>query len=121
MMKFYQSKENGEIIAVKEGEAADLTGMVEIIANTVDAAKEKHVPVISREGQTVTVTVGSVLHPMTAVHYIAWILLETKNGEERKELEPGEDPVAQFYVAEDDEVIAAYEYCTLHGIWAAEN
>ena len=45
------------------------------------------------------------------------ILLETKRGEERKELKPGEEPVAQFYVAEDDEVIAAYEYCTLHGIW----
>ena len=119
MMKFYQSKESAEIIAVRESEAADLTGYEEIIANTVDAAKEKHVPVISREGQTVTVTVGSVLHPMTDVHYIAWILLETKNGEERKELKPAEEPVAQFYVAEDDAVIAAYEFCTLHGIWAA--
>ena len=118
MMKFYQCKECGEIIAVKEGETVDLTGKEEIIANTVDASKEKHVPVISREGQTVTVAVGSVLHPMTEEHHIAWILLETKNGEERKELKPGEEPVAQFYVAEDDEVIAAYEYCTLHGIWA---
>ena len=118
MMKFYQSKESGEIIAVREGEQADLTGMEEIIANTVDASKEKHVPVISREGQTVTVSVGEVLHPMTDVHYIAWILLETKRGEERKELKPGEEPVAQFYVAEDDEIIAAYEFCTLHGIWA---
>lgn len=119
MMKFYQCKESGEIIAVKEGEEIDLTGKEEIIANTVDAAKEKHVPVISREGQTVTVAVGSVLHPMTEEHHIAWILLETKNGEERKELKPGEEPVAQFYVAEDDEIIAAYEYCTLHGIWQA--
>ena len=117
MMKFYQNKESGEIIAVRADEEADLTGCEEIIANTVDAAKEKHVPVISRDGQTVTVAVGSVLHPMTDVHYIAWILLETKRGEERKELKPGEEPVAQFYVAEDDEVIAAYEYCTLHGIW----
>ncbi len=119
MMKFYQCKECGEIIAVREGGDADLTGKEEIIANTVDAAKEKHVPVISREGQTVTVAVGSVLHPMTEEHHIAWILLETRNGEERKELKPGEEPVAQFYVAEDDEVIAAYEYCTLHGIWQA--
>ncbi len=121
MMKFYQCKECGEIIAVREGDNVDLTGKEEIIANTVDAAKEKHVPVISREGQTVTVAVGSVLHPMTEEHHIAWILLETKNGEERKELKPGEEPVAQFYVAEDDEIIAAYEYCTLHGIWAAES
>ncbi len=118
-MKFYQDKASGEIIAVQEGETVDLTGKEEMIANTVDASKEKHVPVISREGQTVTVTVGSVLHPMTDVHYIAWILLETKNGTERIELHPDEEPAAQFYVAEDDEVIAAYEYCTLHGIWKA--
>lgn len=117
MMKFYQCKESGEILAVRADEEIDLSGKEEIIANTVDAAKEKHVPVISREGQTVTVTVGSVLHPMTDVHYIAWILLETARGGERRELKPGEEPVAQFYVAEDDEVIAAYEYCTLHGIW----
>ncbi len=119
MMKFYQCKESGEIIACKDGETVDLTGKEEIVANTVDAAKEKHLPVISREGQTVTVTVGSVLHPMTDVHYIAWILLETKNGEERIELQPADEPVAQFFVAEDDEIIAAYEYCTLHGIWQA--
>lgn len=118
-MKFYKNSESGEIIAVQDSEQIDLIGMEEIIANTVDAAKEKHLPVISREGQTVTVTVGEVLHPMTDVHYIAWILLETKNGIERKDLAPGEEPIAQFYASEDDEIIAAYEYCTLHGIWKA--
>lgn len=118
-MKFYHCNECGEIIAVQEGETIDLTNKEEIIPNTVDAAKEKHVPVISREGQTVTVTVGEVAHPMTEEHHIAWILLETKNGTERKDLAAGEEPAAQFYVAEDDEVIAAYEYCTLHGIWKA--
>ncbi len=117
MMKFYRCEESGEILACNACEAVDLTGKEEIIANTVDAAKEKHLPVISREGQTVTVTVGSVLHPMTDEHYIAWILLETKSGEARIELQPTDEPVAQFYVAEDDEIIAAYEYCTLHGIW----
>ena len=112
-MKFYQNKETGEIIT----EAAE--GFVEIIPNTTDAAKEKHVPVISREGQTVTVAVGSVAHPMQEEHYITWILLETKNGEERKELKPGDEPIAQFYAAEDDEIVAAYAYCNLHGLWAA--
>ena len=119
-MKFYRKKENGEIIAVQENETADLTGLEEIIPNTVDAAKEKHVPVISREGQTVTVTVGSTVHPMLPNHYIEWIMLETENGVERKDLEPGEEPVAQFYAAEDDKIIAAYESCNLHGIWKAE-
>lgn len=119
-MKFYQCKECGKIIAVQDGEQADLTGKEEITVNTVDAAREKHLPVISREGQTVTVTVGEVLHPMTENHYIAWILLETKNGTERHELTAADEPAAQFFVAEDDEVIAAYEYCTLHGIWKTE-
>lgn len=113
-MKFYQNKETGEFIT----EAME--GYEEIVPNTVDAAKEKHVPVISREGQTVTVTVGEVAHPMLENHYIGWIVLETKNSEERKELKPGEEPVAQFYVSEDDTVIAAYAYCNLHGLWKAE-
>lgn len=110
-MKFYLNKETGEIVT----EAA--AGFEEIIPNTVDAAKEKHVPVVTREGQTVTVAVGSVAHPMQEEHYIGWILLETKNGEERKELKPGDEPVAQFYAAEDDEIVATYAYCNLHGLW----
>ena len=65
------------------------------------------------------VTVGEVIHPMLDNHYIGWILLETKNGEERKELKPGEEPVAQFFAAEDDEIVAAYAWCNLHGLWMA--
>lgn len=114
MMQFYKNPETGEIVT----EAAE--GFTEIIPNTVDAAKEKHVPVISREGQTVTVEVGSVAHPMLDNHYIGWILLETKGGQQRKELNPGEEPAAQFFVDEDDEIIAAYEFCNLHGLWAAQ-
>ena len=120
IMKFFKKTDSGEIIAVQENDSTDLTGAVEIIPNTVDAAKEKHVPVISREGQTVTVTVGSTLHPMLPNHYIEWIMLETENGVERKDLEPGEEPVAQFFADEDDKIIAAYESCNLHGIWKAE-
>ena len=118
-MKFYQIIESGEIIAVPDSETVDPAGKEEIIPNTVEAAKEKHVPVVSREGQTVTVTVGEAVHPMTDNHYIAWIMLETENGVERKDLKPGEEPAAQFYAAEEDAVIAAYEFCTLHGIWKA--
>ncbi|MBP0967119.1 MAG: desulfoferrodoxin [Oscillospiraceae bacterium] len=113
MMQFYQNRETGEIVT----EACP--GYEEIIPNTVDAAKEKHVPVISREGQTVTVTVGEVMHPMLDNHYIGWILLETQNGEERRELKPGEEPVVQFFADEDDEIVAAYAWCNLHGLWKA--
>ena len=85
--------------------------------NTTDAAGEKHVPVIRQEDRLVTVSVGSVEHPMLEAHYIQWILLETKEGRQRKLLKPGEKPVAVFALAPGDEVVAAYEYCNLHGLW----
>ena len=60
--------------------------------NTVDAAQEKHVPVVTREGNVITVTVGSVEHPMLPEHYIQWIVLETENGFRVAELKPGDKP-----------------------------
>ena len=116
-MKFYLNPETKQFLILGDNETADLTGLTEIIPNTVDAAREKHVPVISREGVTVTVTVGSTAHPMQEVHYIEWILLVTSDGMERKELTPGEEPAAQFYAGEDTEIVAAYAYCNLHGLW----
>ena len=94
-------------------------GWVELTPNTADASGEKHVPVIETEGRTVTVTVGSVEHPMLDVHYIMWIVLETTQGYQKKDLHPGEKPVAHFALAEGDAVLAAYEYCNLHGLWKA--
>ena len=93
--------------------------MQELTPNTVDAAFEKHVPVVEREGNTVKVCVGSVAHPMLEEHWIMFIALETKNGWQYKELKPGEEPVAVFAVKEDDEVLGAYELCNLHGFWKA--
>lgn len=93
--------------------------MKPLVPNTTDAAGEKHVPVIAVDGTTVTVTVGAVEHPMLDAHYIEWILLETKEGRQRKTLKPSEKPVAVFSLATGDEVIAAYEYCNLHGLWKA--
>jgi superoxide reductase len=93
--------------------------MKPLIPNTTDAAGEKHVPVIAVDGSTVTVTVGAVEHPMQDAHYIEWILLETKEGRQRKTLKPGEKPVAVFSLTAGDAVIAAYEYCNLHGLWKA--
>lgn len=109
-MKFY--KVDGKIIISKTpiGE--------EVIANTTDGAYEKHVPVIEHEGDHVIVKVGSVAHPMVDVHYIEWIILETATGYQRKDLKPGEKPEAEFAVTEP--VVAAYEYCNLHGLWVAK-
>ncbi|MBO4477018.1 MAG: desulfoferrodoxin [Lachnospiraceae bacterium] len=94
--------------------------MTEIVANTTDAAFEKHVPAVTVDGSKVTVCVGSVQHPMLPEHYIQFILLETTNGYQVKNLKPGEAPVAEFILAEGESAVAAYEYCNLHGLWKAE-
>ena len=93
--------------------------MQELKANTSDGAAEKHVPVISTNGNIVTVKVGSAPHPMTDAHYIEWICLETKQGRQRKSLSPSDEPVAKFALTEGDSVVAAYAYCNLHGLWMA--
>ena len=93
--------------------------MNELIPGTTDAAVEKHVPVVEVNGNCVTVTVGSVEHPMIPEHYIEWITLETKQGIQRKHLNPGEAPKACFALCEGDAVVAAYEHCNLHGLWKA--
>ena len=91
--------------------------MKEIIAGTTDAAREKHVPAVTVDGDTVTVQVGSVAHPMLDAHYIQFIILETKTGFQFAELEPGQEPKAVFKAADP---VAAYEYCNLHGFWKAD-
>ena len=95
-----------------------LTVGEEIIANTTDGAHEKHVPVVSQTDDTVTVKVGSVGHPSLPAHYIEFIVLETATGIHTKWLKSGDVPIATFKV--DAPVIAAYEYCNLHGLWKAE-
>ena len=123
-MTFFKCEHCGNIIAHinDSGVRCVCCGeeMKRLEPNTTDAAGEKHVPVIKVEGQNVTVTVGSVEHPMLDVHYIMWILLETKEGRQRKSLKPGAKPVATFALTEGDTVIAAYEYCNLHGLWKAD-
>ncbi|MBO6281926.1 MAG: desulfoferrodoxin [Alphaproteobacteria bacterium] len=122
-MEFYKCRHCGNIIAFvkKSGVPVICCGeeMQKITENTVDASTEKHVPVIVREGTKVTVTIGSVEHPMEEQHYIEWIALETKAGNQRKTLQPGQKPQAVFYIAEDDEVVKAYEHCNIHGLWSA--
>ena len=122
--KFYVCREEGTIIGVIAGGQGEISccgkPMQEMTPNTTDAAQEKHVPVIRVEGQTVTVTVGSTLHPMTAEHLISWIYLETKQGGQRKVLAAGDAPQAVFALTADDAPVAAYAYCNLHGLWKAE-
>ena len=93
--------------------------MKEIVPNTSDGAHEKHVPVIKVEGNKVRVEVGSVAHPMIEAHYIEWIALETDKGNQRKQLKPGDAPVAEFALLDGEKVIAAYAYCNLHSLFKA--
>ena len=94
--------------------------MRELKANTTDAAQEKHVPEVSVEGNLVKVKVGSVEHPMTEEHHIAFIYLETENGVARKDLDHTDKPEAVFALAEGEKPVAVYEYCNLHGLWKKE-
>ena len=91
--------------------------MQELKANTSDGALEKHVPAVTVAGNVVSVQVGSVEHPMADDHWIQWIWLESKQGLQRKALNPGDKPVVSFALAEGDAPLAVYEYCNKHGLW----
>ena len=87
--------------------------MTHLEENTVDAAKEKHVPVVEKTAGGIKVKVGSVAHPMEEKHYIEWIEVITEDGKAcRKFLKPGDAPEADF-CAEG----TVREYCNLHGLW----
>ncbi len=91
--------------------------MKKIVENTVDASKEKHVPVIEKTADGYTVSVGSVAHPMEEKHYIEWIELIADGVSHRAFLKPGDAPVAKFAVKASK--VTAREYCNLHGLWKA--
>lgn len=120
-MKFLKCEHCGQIVAmVKEtGVPIICCGepMQEMFANTTDAAVEKHVPVVEVDGTKVNVCIGEAEHPMLPEHYIEWVSLQTKNGNQRKQLKPGDEPKVSFAIEEGDEVVAVYEHCNLHGLW----
>lgn len=122
--KFYICEHCGNIIAFVDNKGVPVMccgqKMKEIVPGSVDAAKEKHLPVIKVQGSIVTVTVGSVEHPMSKEHHIAWISLSTKQGNQRKLLTPDSVPSVDFAITDGDEVIAAYAYCNLHGLWVSK-
>ena len=93
--------------------------MTLLTPNTVDAAKEKHVPVGEVDGNTLTVTVGSVTHPMTEEHHIAWIAIAQGSHTQRISLDHTGEPNAVFTINPDSPV-TIFEYCNLHGLWAVD-
>ena len=93
--------------------------MTPIVAGTVEASREKHIPVATVEGNVVRVAVGSVEHPMAEKHSILWVELKTSKGVQRKNLVVGEPPVVSFALV-DETPLEVYAYCNLHGLWKAE-
>ena len=117
----YKCKACGNIVMVLHGGDGDLVccgeNMTVMAANTVDAAQEKHVPVIEKIAGGYKVKVGSVPHPMEEKHYIEWIELIADGKSYFQFLNPGEVPEATFMT--DAAVVSAREYCNLHGLWKA--
>ncbi|GFO55999.1 desulfoferrodoxin [Geomonas sp. Red276] len=120
-LEIYKCESCGNIVEVFHAGAGELvccgSPMTLQTANTVEASKEKHVPVIEKGNGTITVKVGSVPHPMEAVHYIEWIELIADGKIYRAQLNPGDAPEATFNVTADK--VTAREFCTLHGQWQA--
>jgi superoxide reductase len=117
----YKCEVCGNIVEVLHGGGGELVccgqPMELLTENTVDAAKEKHVPVIEKVEGGYKVKVGEVAHPMEEKHYIEWIELIADGATYRKYLQPGEVPEAIFMVTATS--VAAREFCNLHGLWKA--
>lgn len=122
-VKFYRCNHCGQIIAFVENKNVPVVccgePMEEIIPGTTEASVEKHIPIYTVTDNLVEVAVGAVDHPMTEDHFIEWVVLQTKQGNQRKQLKPGEAPHVCFALCEGDEVEAVYAYCNLHGLWKA--
>jgi len=118
-LEVYKCEACGNIVEVLHGGGGELVccgeAMKLVAENTVDAAKEKHVPVIEKVAGGVKVSVGSVAHPMEEKHYIEWIEIIADGKAYQQFLNPGDTPEATFSIEAQE--ITAREYCNLHGLW----
>ena len=121
--KFYICEHCGNIIGMIHNSGVPMMccgqKMTKLEAGVVEASHEKHIPVVTVEGNTVRVNVGSVTHPMSEEHHIAWIYLQTNRGGQRKCLDVTGAPEVTFALV-DETPVAVYAYCNLHGLWKAE-
>ena len=120
--KFYKCEHCGNVVIKVVDSSVPLIccgeKMKELVPNTVDASQEKHVPVVTRlDDCRIKVEVGSMAHPMTPEHHIAFIYVETENGGMRIDLK---DKPEAVYCTCNDKPIAVYEYCNLHGLWKVD-
>ena len=121
--KFYICEHCGNIIGIIHNSGVPMMccgqKMTKLEAGVVEASHEKHIPVVTVDGNTVRVNVGSVTHPMSEEHHIAWIYLQTNRGGQRKCLDVTGAPEVTFALA-DETPVAVYAYCNLHGLWKTE-
>ena len=120
-LQIYKCEICGNIVEVLHPGAGELVccgkPMKQQVENAVDAAREKHVPVIERTAAGIKVKVGSVPHPMEEKHYIEWVQIMANDGAYRIFLKPAGQPEGAFTV--DLGTVTAREYCNLHGLWKA--
>lgn len=123
-MKFYRCKHCGSIVVkIAEGNVVSpccSDVLTELIPNTSEGAREKHLPVVERNVDKVYVRVSSVQHPSTDAHYIQAVVLETPDGFKVKQLKAGDVPSAEFVLSAGETPVAAYEHCNLHGLWKTD-
>ena len=121
--KFYICEKCGNLVEKIDDSGVPMVccgqKMTPVVAGSVEASREKHIPVATVEGNVVKVVVGSVEHPMAEEHSILWVELKTDKGVQRKNLVVGEPPVVSFALA-DEKPLEVYAYCNLHGLWKSE-
>ena len=121
--KFFVCEKCGNLVGLINASGVPMVccgqKMTKLEPGVTEASREKHLPVVTVDGSTVNVSVGSTLHPMTNEHNIAWVYLETDKGGQRKTLDAGSEPTVSFALL-DEKPIAVYAWCNLHGLWKTE-
>ena len=121
--RFYICRKCGNLIGLINNEGVPLMccgeEMENLIPNSVEASTEKHMPDVNVTNTGISVSIGSVPHPMEEAHHIAFVYVETERGGQRKCLNVGDNPMLSFSFS-DDKPIAVYAYCNLHGLWKTE-
>ncbi len=121
---FYRCKHCGNIAVKPYDSGVDLVccgePMERLVADTQDAALEKHVPAVTREGDVLHVNIGSVDHPMTPEHYIQFICLVADDDYTIHQLTPEDAPHCEFVLREGQKPLRVYEFCNIHGLWVYE-
>jgi len=121
--KFYRCGRCGNLVGLVNDSGVPMIccgeKMQELVPNTAEASTEKHLPAVTVSGDSISVQIGSVPHPMEEKHHIAFVYVETKNGGQRKILKAGEEPKVSFAFS-SDKPVAVYAFCNLHGLWKTE-